>query len=318
VQGLQRDTSRAIRAAPAAIQSAPQSVQQAAQQIVRAHAPIIQGVQRDASAEIRSVGGAGAHRQAGPRIVGTPSPAQQTPGRSSTPAQATRQISAAHAPIVQGLQRDASRAIRAAPAAIQSAPRSVQQAVQQIVRAHAPIIQGVRRDASAAIRSVGGAGAHRQAGPRIVRTPSPAQQTPGRSSTPAQATSPTLTLQQRQARYVQDVERYQNNPAHTRLPQLIAQHEQKVKQYEIDPELRQYEQKLAAYNAQLAAHERAIARGQGRQEIANRLQLMRQELEGTRTSIESRKRQELAEIQMLEANIRRWPPPYRPSISGSN
>ena len=161
------------------------------------------------------------------------------------------------------------------------------------------------------VRSVGGAGRAR-VDPRVASPPPTlGGQTSGRSPTPTPASSARLTPQQRYDRYVQDVERYQNNPAHTRLPQLIAQHEQKVKQYGIDPQLRQYEQKLSAYNAQLEAHERAIARGQGLQETANRLQLMRQELEGTRTSIESRKRQELAEIQMLEANIRKMAAPLQ-------
>jgi len=68
--------------------------------------------------------------------------------------QAARQISAAHAPIVQGIQRDASRAVRSAPAAIQSAPRAVQAAAQQIARAHAPVAQGIRRDAGTVARSV--------------------------------------------------------------------------------------------------------------------------------------------------------------------
>src|SRR5690606_37195239 len=110
------------------------------------------------------------------------------------------------------------------------------------------------------------------------------------------------TPQQRQARYVQDVERYQNNPAHTRLPQLIAQHETAVKQYGIDPQLRQYDQKLSAYNAQVNAVGPNPSRAQA--ETVARLQSMQRELEGMRTSIDARKRQELAEIRMLEANIK--------------
>ncbi|MFA7121699.1 MAG: hypothetical protein WC277_09465, partial [Bacilli bacterium] len=146
-------------------------------------------------------------------------------------------------------------------------------------------------DASAAIRSVGGAGAPRQAAPRVAGTPSPA---------PARAP---LSSQQRYTQYVQDVERYQSSAAHSRLSRLQQQHEQAVKQYGIDPELRRYEQRLTAYNAQLAAHQQAVARGRGVPATAERLRSMQQTLEGQRTSIMSRKNQELAGIRVLEANI---------------
>ena len=50
--------------------------------------------------------------------------------------QAAQQIVRAHAPIVQGVQRDVSRAIQAAPGVIQNAPAAAQQAARQISAAH--------------------------------------------------------------------------------------------------------------------------------------------------------------------------------------
>ena len=150
----------------------------------------LQGAQSTVSSGIRAAQNFGAAFQAqtmtalntAQRAVTQPFQPQQTQQRSATPnpytartitpativgeagraissgvrgaQQAAQQIVRAHAPIVQGVQRDASRAIRAAPAAIQSAPRSVQQAAQQISRTHAPIIQGVRRDAGRAMQAI--------------------------------------------------------------------------------------------------------------------------------------------------------------------
>ncbi len=124
-----------VDAVSRAVSGGVQGVQEAARQIVRAHAPIVQGVQRDV----------------GRVIQGAPAAARSAPAAVQ---QAARQISAAHAPIVQGVQRDVGRAVQGAPAAVRSAPVAVQQGVQQIARAHSSIAQGVRRDVGSVARSL--------------------------------------------------------------------------------------------------------------------------------------------------------------------
>ncbi|MDD3071514.1 MAG: hypothetical protein PHX88_10005, partial [Methanoculleus horonobensis] len=276
-----------IGGAARTIQSGFQGAQEAAQQIVRSHAPIVQGLQRDAGRAIQALPRAAANAPAA--IQG-----------------GTAQILRGHVPITQAAQRDASAAIRSIPGALAGSGRAIQSGTAQILQAHAPIARGIQRDLGGAIRSVGGAGAPRQAPSRVVgsHSPTPGPSAPGRTPTPAQASPASLTPLQRQTQYVRGVERYQNAPGHTTIPKLQAQHKYAVEQYGIDPELRRYEQKLAAYNAQLAAYGRGGDRGPGRQETADRLRNMQQSLEGQRTSIMSRKNQELAGIRALEANIK--------------
>ena len=216
-----------------AISGGVQAAQRAADPIVRAHAPIVQGIQRDIGRAISAV----------------PAVAQSAPAMFQSGVQ---QLSRAHAPIMQGVQRDAGSAIRSVPGALAGSGRAMQSGTQQIIRAHTPIIQGLQRDAGSAIRSISGANPFRQAAPqqvpqsRIVGSHSPAQTSqsgfsqqvsPGPGGhVGGRGRSPAPSPQQRYTQYTQDVQRYQNNPAHTRLPQLIAQHETAVKQYGIDPQ----------------------------------------------------------------------------------
>ncbi len=120
-----------VDAVTRAVSGGVQGVQEAARQIVRAHAPIVQGVQRDV----------------GRVIQGVPAAARSAPAAVSSGVQ---QIARAHSPIMQGIQRDAGRAAQAIPAPVRSA-------VSQIARAHAPIAQGLQRDAARVVS--GGLGA---------------------------------------------------------------------------------------------------------------------------------------------------------------
>ncbi|MFA5409467.1 MAG: hypothetical protein WC343_11905 [Bacilli bacterium] len=149
VQGVQRDVSRAVQAAPGAARSAPAAVQSGVRQIVRAHAPIVQGVQRDASRAVRSA----------PAAVRSAPVAVQ---------QGAAQLSRAHAPIMQGFRRDVGRAGQAIPAPVRSA-------VSQIARAHAPIAQGIQRDAGRATTAMSFANQRKAAAQaELTRTAGPA------------------------------------------------------------------------------------------------------------------------------------------------
>ena len=76
-----RSTTQTSTRAPSSFEVASRAVskvattiQQGAQQLAQAHAPIVQDIQRDVGAAVRSVGGAGAPRQAAPypRVQATP------------------------------------------------------------------------------------------------------------------------------------------------------------------------------------------------------------------------------------------------------
>ena len=128
-------TLNPLAAAAGAVQSGARAVQEGVGQIVQAHAPIVQGIQRDAGRAV----------QAAPGFVRSAPVAVQ---------QGVQQIIQAHAPIAQGLQRDVGRAVQTAPAIVRSAPATMQQGVQQIIQAHAPIVQSVQRDAGRVAQSV--------------------------------------------------------------------------------------------------------------------------------------------------------------------
>lgn len=113
-----------------------------------------------------------------------------------------------------------------------------------------------------------------------------------------------LSLDQRMNQFNKDVERFNASPGHARAQDLANQHEIKLRVYQIDPELQQYEKRLSYFNELLTAHNRAVSQGRGRQDIADRLHTMKQELTTSGERINKRKEREYAELKEIEKSFK--------------
>ena len=262
----------------------------------------LRGAQSLATSTLRTAQGYGAALQqqtmtalsTAQRAVTQPfQPQTQTPQRSSAPAPYTVRTAT---PVDY---------IGEAGRAVSGGVRAAQEAVGQIVRNLAPIPQGIQRDVGRIIplapqrsssritdpspapqggsRSIPGAGAPQRSSPQIVRAPPTATPQSSRSIPGAGIPSPAQT-------------------SAAALDQMVQRHKTAVQQYGIEPEIRQYEQKRRLQRSLRAARACPTGDYESPPEHAG---------PGWGSRIDARKRQELAGIRVLEANIQMLAAPMR-------